>query len=285
MTWLLAQKGDALPRAERTDGVIGHDPGLVGWPWVAGTHSWLEPTALAILALAVKGSSIIRGSARGSSSSSIGSRSTEAGTTGTSPFSEPSCARSPARRGLLSWPWQPGGDRAQAVAAAVAYLHATLGGLRAAVSLGWGVLGLRAHHALPLEAETWLAEAHARCSRQAGRRHGTGPLAAGLERAGYWAAPGSRVGQAVKTEVSTVRSDIATRGKPHESAHVLTGNGGAAAIGMGADQVRDWNERSLRARVFIAKASSYQADLESIIAAGLRELGLSPPGRKGGRSC
>jgi uncharacterized protein (DUF362 family) len=55
----------------------------------------------------------------------------------------------------------------------------------------------------------------------------------------------------------------------------LTGMGGLAVIGMGAKQVSDWNERSLRAQVFIATAASYQADLESIIGAGLGELGLS----------
>ena len=32
-----------------------HDPRLVGWPWVAGTHSWLEPTAWAVLALKARG--------------------------------------------------------------------------------------------------------------------------------------------------------------------------------------------------------------------------------------
>ena len=29
----------------------GHDRMLVGWPWAEGTHSWVEPTALAVLAL------------------------------------------------------------------------------------------------------------------------------------------------------------------------------------------------------------------------------------------
>lgn len=28
-----------------------HDPLLKGWPWVADTHSWIEPTALAVIAL------------------------------------------------------------------------------------------------------------------------------------------------------------------------------------------------------------------------------------------
>jgi hypothetical protein len=30
---------------------MGHDSKLVGWPWALGTHSWVEPTALAVLAL------------------------------------------------------------------------------------------------------------------------------------------------------------------------------------------------------------------------------------------
>jgi hypothetical protein len=33
----------------------GHDPSLRGWPWVAGTHSWVEPTSLVILALEAAG--------------------------------------------------------------------------------------------------------------------------------------------------------------------------------------------------------------------------------------
>jgi hypothetical protein len=36
---------------------MGHDSTLVGWPWVTGTHSWVEPTALAVLALKSAGES------------------------------------------------------------------------------------------------------------------------------------------------------------------------------------------------------------------------------------
>ncbi|MEX2137647.1 MAG: hypothetical protein WD894_00170 [Pirellulales bacterium] len=45
--WLLDTKGGTLARQPS----MGHDSMLVGWPWVAGTHSWVEPTALAVLAL------------------------------------------------------------------------------------------------------------------------------------------------------------------------------------------------------------------------------------------
>jgi hypothetical protein len=34
---------------------ISHDTTLHGWPWVGGTHSWLEPTAMALLALKASG--------------------------------------------------------------------------------------------------------------------------------------------------------------------------------------------------------------------------------------
>lgn len=44
---LLAIAGKAVPR----ESFVGHDSTLIGWPWVVGTHSWVEPTALAVLAL------------------------------------------------------------------------------------------------------------------------------------------------------------------------------------------------------------------------------------------
>ncbi|MBX7075106.1 MAG: hypothetical protein K1X71_18340 [Pirellulales bacterium] len=49
--WLVEQRGEALDRTP----ILGHDPTIVGWPWVAGTHSWLEPTAWAVLALRATG--------------------------------------------------------------------------------------------------------------------------------------------------------------------------------------------------------------------------------------
>jgi hypothetical protein len=45
--WLLSLQGRTIPRGE----IYAHNSMLVGWPWVKGTHSWIEPTALAVLAL------------------------------------------------------------------------------------------------------------------------------------------------------------------------------------------------------------------------------------------
>jgi hypothetical protein len=49
--WLLSTRGVPLERNEQ----LGHDSMLIGWPWVEGTHSWIEPTAWAVLALKAVG--------------------------------------------------------------------------------------------------------------------------------------------------------------------------------------------------------------------------------------
>jgi hypothetical protein len=42
-------------RSKNPDDPVGHDPSIPGWPWIDGTHSWIEPTALSVLALQVAG--------------------------------------------------------------------------------------------------------------------------------------------------------------------------------------------------------------------------------------
>jgi hypothetical protein len=37
--------------SKRVGDTVGHDTELIGWPWVDGTHSWLEPTAFSVLGL------------------------------------------------------------------------------------------------------------------------------------------------------------------------------------------------------------------------------------------
>jgi len=41
--------------ARKTDSPVGHNPSIKGWPWIENTHSWVEPTALALIALRVSG--------------------------------------------------------------------------------------------------------------------------------------------------------------------------------------------------------------------------------------
>ena len=52
--WLLTVRGRPIgPSDVMEEGrpVYGHDTTLQGWPWVEGTHSWVEPTAISLLAL------------------------------------------------------------------------------------------------------------------------------------------------------------------------------------------------------------------------------------------
>src|SRR5262249_4343392 len=49
--WLLSTAGETSEPPPYT----GHDTTIPGWPWVAGTHSWVEPTALGRLGLRATG--------------------------------------------------------------------------------------------------------------------------------------------------------------------------------------------------------------------------------------
>ncbi|MFZ5830555.1 MAG: hypothetical protein ACOY3P_10725, partial [Planctomycetota bacterium] len=51
--WLLSSSGEPLERENKE--IVGHDTTLRGWPWVETTHSWIEPTATAVLALKAMG--------------------------------------------------------------------------------------------------------------------------------------------------------------------------------------------------------------------------------------
>lgn len=51
--FLLSTTGVHFPK-QPTD-PSAHDPNLKGWPWIEDTHSWVEPTALGVMALRVAG--------------------------------------------------------------------------------------------------------------------------------------------------------------------------------------------------------------------------------------
>jgi hypothetical protein len=51
--WLLSAEGTTPARQPH----VGHDTTILGWPWVVGTHSWLEPTAFSVMALRAAGMS------------------------------------------------------------------------------------------------------------------------------------------------------------------------------------------------------------------------------------
>jgi hypothetical protein len=50
--WMLSIRGTPVNVESDTEArSVGHDSTLEGWPWVSGTHSWVEPTAINMLAL------------------------------------------------------------------------------------------------------------------------------------------------------------------------------------------------------------------------------------------
>ncbi len=51
--WALGERGETHEQRP----YVGHDTMLVGWSWAANTHSWLEPTAMFVLALKAVGKS------------------------------------------------------------------------------------------------------------------------------------------------------------------------------------------------------------------------------------
>jgi hypothetical protein len=47
VNWMLGVEGSIYEHIEHD----GHDASIKGWPWVEGTHAWVEPTAMNLLAL------------------------------------------------------------------------------------------------------------------------------------------------------------------------------------------------------------------------------------------
>jgi hypothetical protein len=161
-TWLLKQEGKPMPPSDDPGRIVGHDTTLVGWPWIDQTHSWLEPTAMAVLALrraglgqhprVLEGYRLIRDRAIVTGGWNYGNKSA---------FGH-ALRPQPAPTGLALLALAGRDARTPTIIQAIDYLRATLPGIRASASLGWGLLGLRAWDSEPEAADGWLAEAYAR---------------------------------------------------------------------------------------------------------------------------
>jgi hypothetical protein len=138
--------------------VLGSYATAAGWPWVDGTHSWLEPTALAVLALCREGFANHR--RVDDAIELILDRALPAGgwNYGNTRVFGRDLRPQPGPTGVALLALGAREVRSNAVARGVEYLRNTLPEIGAAVSLGWGVLGLRAHGACPRQSDLWLAE-------------------------------------------------------------------------------------------------------------------------------
>lgn len=155
--WLLGLRGQAMPRAKNDP--LGHDTSIVGWPWVAGTHSWVEPTAMALLALAREGRADHPRAHEGVRLLVDRAIPTGGWNLGNPVVFNTTLRPFPGPTGLALLALAALRTRPKAVDRAIAYLPSALAGTLAPISLGWGLLGLRAWDAWPSDGERWLASA------------------------------------------------------------------------------------------------------------------------------
>lgn len=155
--WLLLEKGKSIPLVPAEP--RGHDSTIIGWPWVENTHSWVEPTGLAMLALRRNktfdneryrdGLRLLRDRALP----------TRGGWNAGNTFAYGTELRPqavPTGVALLALATTQKSDAM--IDRACVYLEKLLPETRAPMSLGWGLLGLMAWGRRPEKADTWLAE-------------------------------------------------------------------------------------------------------------------------------
>ena len=153
--WLLSISGAASPR--NVD--LGHDTTLKGWPWVEGTHSWIEPTAFSLLALKATGQ---QAHPRGREAVRLlidrilpdgGCNYGNTAVLGQTlrPHLEPTGVT------LLALAGEE--DQDGRIGRSLDYALSAVGPETTAQSMGYGLMGLAAHGRLPKPPEEWLARA------------------------------------------------------------------------------------------------------------------------------
>lgn len=139
--FLLNTTGFHFPR--KSDASTAHDSQLKGWPWVGETHSWIEPTAMTIMALKMTGQGHhdrVQEATRMILDRQLPHGGWNYGNTSVfgrelHPMPESTGAALAGLAGLVDQ---------DAVRASLTYLHHEAASLRTPISLGWSLLGLAA---------------------------------------------------------------------------------------------------------------------------------------------
>jgi hypothetical protein len=171
--WLLRTAGKPLEAHEK----LGHDPTLLGWPWVEGTHSWVEPTAWSLLALRAAGREEhprAREAVRMLVDRLLPSGGCNYGNTTVlgqtlRPHVQPT--------GLALLALAGERDASGKITQSIGYLSRTISAQTTTASLSYALLALAAHDASPPRAAEWLAAA---IQRTLDRGAAPLPLALGL---------------------------------------------------------------------------------------------------------
>jgi hypothetical protein len=163
--WLLTQRGTTWePTGESP---YGHDTRITGWAWVEQTHSWLEPTALAVLALRRAGCSDHVRARDGQRL--ILDRAIRSGgwNYGNSTVFGADLRPQPAPTGMALLALAGAEDfDSPLVQQGCEYLEGILPTTRAPQSLCFGTLALLAWNRRPREADDWLIAAQGRAAQQ-----------------------------------------------------------------------------------------------------------------------
>jgi hypothetical protein len=153
--WLLAHRGQGVSRNEN----FGHNTELIGWAYAEGTHSWVEPTAFAVLALKAAGREY-EASTREGVAVLIDRQLPGGGLNYGNTFVLGQLIRphvQPTGIGLLALAGEE--DSSGRIAKSVAWLRRSIGPQTTATSLGWALLGLTAQGVDLPESAEWLATA------------------------------------------------------------------------------------------------------------------------------
>jgi hypothetical protein len=175
--WLLDHQGIVFEKPPGSP--LGHDTTIAGWSWVEQTHSWLEPTAMSVLALrrsneadhprVKEGISLILDRAIPDGGWNFGNNIV---------FGR-SLRPKPAPTGMALLALSGKVERVSAIDRGLDYLEEELPKVRSAVSLGFGLLGLMAWGRTPASANDWLEDAWPRVAQRPDGAIGTALLILG----------------------------------------------------------------------------------------------------------
>jgi hypothetical protein len=166
-TWLLAHRGLALKDVRE----LGHNTELVGWAYAENTHSWVEPTAFAVLAFKAVGQADHPATREGievlRDRQLPGGGLNYGNTYVLGQLIRPHVQ--PTGIGLIALAGES--DPSNRLAKSVAWLRRSIGPDTTPMSLAWALLGLRAHGVVMPPADEWLAAA----AQQVRSRGGSSP--------------------------------------------------------------------------------------------------------------